>query len=57
MKNKNLAAQEMARLRHIKSPKPREFYKEISKKGVLQRALNKKKYETNVDASSERSCK
>lgn len=48
---KNRAAQEMAKLRHIKSPKPKEFYKEISKKGVLQRALNRKKYENNSKES------
>lgn len=40
---KNKAAQEMAKLRHIKSPKPKEFYKELSRKGV--EAKKKKKLE------------
>lgn len=41
-KEKNKAAVELARLRHIKSPKPKEYYVKISKLGV---AARKKKRE------------
>lgn len=37
MKPKNKAAQALAKLRHQKSPKPKEFYVRISKLGVEAR--------------------
>ncbi len=43
MKNKNLAAQELANLKHKKNPNSREHMVEISKKGV--EAKRKKKLE------------
>lgn len=46
MKKPNVAAQEMARLSHAKSPRPKEFYQEMNKKSHESKKAKKelKKY-------------
>ena len=43
--SKNKAAQELARLKHLKNPMPREHYVRMSKLGVAARRRNKKERE------------